>query len=57
MIPFTSGIKTIIAIALILTVFITGCSDPEIRSKGVYMLLDTSGTYALELKKAHSIIN
>jgi len=27
------------------------------RSKGVYMLLDTSGTYAVELKKAQSILN
>jgi hypothetical protein len=50
--------KTII-IALILCLFIaiTGCSDAKSRSKGVYMLLDTSGTYALELNKAQSILN
>ena len=43
----------IIAFALILT----GCADTKKHSKGVYMLLDTSGTYALELKKAQSILN
>lgn len=34
-----------------------GCSDNTPRSKGVYMLLDTSGTYAVELNKAKAIIN
>lgn len=43
--------------ALILCMLIAGCSDSKSHSKGVYMLLDTSGTYALELKKAQSIIN
>ena len=36
---------------------VASCSDGVNRSKGVYMLLDTSGTYAIELKKAQSIIN
>ena len=51
--------KKTITIALILCLFIaiTGCSDSKSRSKGVYMLLDTSGTYALELKKAQTILN
>ena len=50
--------KTIaLALSLILIMAITGCSDSKSRSKGVYMLLDTSGTYALELKKAQSILN
>jgi len=51
--------KKTIVIALILCLFITitGCSDSKSRSKGVYMLLDTSGTYALELKKAQLILN
>ena len=51
--------KKTIASALILCLFIaiTGCSDSKGRSKGVYMLLDTSGTYALELKKAQTILN
>jgi hypothetical protein len=33
-----------------------GCSQSENRHRGVYLLLDTSGTYALELEKAKSII-
>ncbi|MCK4838660.1 MAG: hypothetical protein KAS94_07625, partial [Desulfobulbaceae bacterium] len=37
---------------------LNGCSkEPVNRTKGVYMLMDTSGTYALELKKAQNIIN
>jgi len=34
-----------------------GCSQQSNRAKGVYMLLDTSGTYAVELNKARLIIN
>ena len=34
-----------------------GCSDTTSHSKAVYMLLDTSGTYTLELDKAAAIIN
>ena len=50
--------KTIaIALCLIFIITVAGCSDSKSRSKGVYMLLDTSGTYALELKKAQSILN
>lgn len=33
-----------------------GCSDTSSHSRGVYMLMDTSGTYKNELKKACSII-
>lgn len=36
---------------------IAGCSKGGGRTRGVYMLLDTSGTYAEELKKAQAIIN
>jgi len=36
---------------------LTSCSQTVDRSKGVYMLLDTSGTYTTELKKAKMIIN
>ncbi len=49
--------KKFMVAALVLGLMIAGCSDPKTRSKGVYMLLDTSGTYALELKKAQSILN
>ncbi len=34
-----------------------GCSDPAPKSRGVYMLMDTSGTYTKELDKAQQIIS
>jgi hypothetical protein len=40
-----------------LMLLMTGCSQQSNRAKGVYMLLDTSGTYAVELNKARLIIN
>lgn len=40
-----------------LILLMTGCSQQSNRAKGVYMLLDTSGTYAVELNKARLIIN
>ncbi|MBT8341482.1 MAG: hypothetical protein KJP07_15860 [Desulfatitalea sp.] len=36
---------------------VLGCTKGGDRSTGVYMLLDTSGTYAAELNHAQSIIN
>jgi len=38
-------------------ILLTSCSQQSNRAKGVYMLLDTSGTYAVELNKARLIIN
>ncbi|MDH4187287.1 MAG: hypothetical protein OEV08_09835 [Nitrospira sp.] len=38
-------------------VFASGCGDSRIHSQGVYMLVDTSGTYAQEMAKASKIIN
>ncbi|HEX4928435.1 MAG TPA: VWA domain-containing protein [Burkholderiales bacterium] len=35
----------------------SACSDPRSHSHGVYMLVDTSGTYAEEAGKAQRIIN
>ena len=51
-----------LTVATILTLLATlailsGCSQKVNRAKGVYMLLDTSGTYAVELDKAKAIIN
>jgi hypothetical protein len=40
-----------------LLIFLVGCTQQSNRTKGVYMLLDTSGTYAVELNKARSIVN
>ncbi len=48
--------KTVVFI-IAFAVILTGCADTKKHSKGVYMLLDTSATYALELKKAQSILN
>jgi hypothetical protein len=48
---------TQLIIAIFLMGLIIGCSQKSNRFKGVYMLLDTSGTYAVELKKAKGIIN
>ena len=42
-----------IALALVLT----GCDEPIPPGRGVYMLMDTSGTYTGELKQAQQIIN
>ena len=36
---------------------LASCSDPIPPGRGVYMLLDTSGTYTEELRKAQQIIN
>jgi len=39
------------------TLFVSGCGEQVSHSKGVYMLIDTSGTYAKEMSKATRIIN
>lgn len=39
-----------------LAVLLFACSPPQPRNTGVYMLLDTSGTYREELQKAEQII-
>ena len=51
-------IKNILAVLLLMLggLVVTGCSDSSSRATGIYMLLDTSGTYARELDKANSII-
>lgn len=50
--------KKILTLAVFLAVAaLPGCSSTAGHSTGVYMLIDTSGTYAIELKKANSIVN
>lgn len=49
--------KYAVVFILIFAVILSGCADTKKHSKGVYMLLDTSGMYPLELKKAQSILN
>ena len=49
----------LLSILLIMLMSFQGCSTGPHRAhnKGVYMLIDTSGTYTKELKKAQQIIN
>ncbi len=52
--------KNLILISVVMsTLLLTGCNEQEQRpkSRAVYMLLDTSGTYTEELAKAQKIIN
>ena len=46
----------LIVIAL-LALGLGGCSEPGSKSRAVYLLLDTSGTYTEEMAKARSIMN
>jgi hypothetical protein len=36
---------------------LTGCVDKKSQARGVYMLVDTSGTYTKQLKNARSVVN
>jgi hypothetical protein len=47
----------IVAASLVVLAGCSGNKEEVNYTKGVYMLLDTSGTYTLELKKAQGIIN
>ena len=45
------------AAAALLALTAASCGPPRAHNTGVYLLLDTSGTYAIELDKAKQIIN
>ena len=47
---------TILAFILFACLLLAGCPNTASHSKGVYLLLDTSGTYKAELEKARSIV-
>jgi hypothetical protein len=47
-------ILSIVSFGMIL---VSACGDSRIHSHGVYMLVDTSGTYAQEMNKASKIVN
>jgi hypothetical protein len=49
--------RMILLSGFIAVLCLCSCADTTSRSSGVYMLLDTSGTYAAELEKAQAIIN
>jgi hypothetical protein len=46
-----------VTLALAACLAISSCSQPTAHSRGVYLLLDTSGTYAGQLDKAKHVIN
>ncbi len=48
---------TIVALLAAFGLAAGGCAQKTDHTKGVYMLLDTSGTYTEELNKARAIIN
>lgn len=55
-----SARSLVIALLLLPAVFTAGCGESEADSryaKGIYLLLDTSGTYTRELHKAQQVIN
>lgn len=41
----------------LMTLVLSGCADNRAHTNGVYLLIDTSGTYALEVTKARKIVN
>ena len=49
--------KRLILFALLVTVYVGGCTDSTSHATAVYMLLDTSGTYSQELARAQKIID
>ena len=53
----STGWITTAILMMILTVANFACTSKAPKTKGVYVLLDTSGTYTLELDKAKAIIS
>lgn len=50
-------IKYLIWVVALLPFVLSGCADSRSHSTGVYLLIDTSGTYAEQVTKAQKIIN
>ena len=44
-------------VVLIVALSVVSCADQKSRTRAVYMLVDTSGTYTKELEKAQRVIN
>jgi hypothetical protein len=44
-------------LAVLASLGLTACDEPRPQNRGVYLLMDTSGTYTQELRKAQQIIN
>lgn len=47
----------LVSTMLLGSLLVSSCGDQMSHSRGVYMLVDTSGTYAQEMNKASKIIN
>jgi len=43
-------------LTIVITMFISACSESRPQTKAVYMLLDTSGTYTQQVDKAQKIV-
>lgn len=52
-----SRVKIKLGLVLLLSTVLVSCSQHAPSSRAVYMLIDTSGTYAEELTKAQAILN
>lgn len=50
-------IKYLLLGILVLPFTLAGCADNRLHSNGVYLLIDTSGTYAEQITKARKIVN
>jgi hypothetical protein len=48
---------TLLLLVLPLSILLNGCSEEVPSSRGVYMLIDTSGTYTKEIEQAQRVIN
>lgn len=49
--------KYLLLALLVLPFVLSGCADNRSHTSGVYLLVDTSGTYAEQISKARKIIN
>jgi len=49
--------KYLLLVLFVLPMTFIGCADNRSHSNGVYLLIDTSGTYAEQITKARKIIN
>lgn len=49
--------NTNLTLAAVACLGLASCSEPQARNTGVYMLIDTSGTYTEEVDQAQQIIN
>jgi hypothetical protein len=47
----------LLLVALVAMLALAGCTDKRSHARAVYLLVDTSGTYAKELDKAQHVIN